>query len=202
MAARYVLAVTGASGAVYARRVLDGLRRAGAEVHLLASDHGRQVAAAEQGGIDFDALDKEFPGLTLHGNDDLFSPLASGSYPTGGMIVCPCSCNTLSAIATGRGDTLIARAAHVHLKERRTLLLCLREMPLNTIDLKNMLAASEAGAIICPASPAFYGRPTTVAELTDTVAGKILDLLGVTNDQAARWAGRPVAPGHTPRTCG
>jgi 4-hydroxy-3-polyprenylbenzoate decarboxylase len=188
MSQRIVVGVTGASGAAYARRLLDFLLHADVDVHLIVSRLGQRVAAAELGAEAL--ISPASTGkarLTRHRHDDLFSPLASGSCPTDGMIVCPCSCNTLAGIAAGLAGSLILRAAHVHLKERRPLILCVREMPLSRVDLRNMLEVTEAGAVVCPASPAFYGRPKSTDDLVDSVVGKLLDLLGVENGLAPRW---------------
>ena len=185
-----MVGVTGASGAVYARRLLEGLIQAGANIHLIVTPLGRDVANLELGGPDRTVPPVTAPAkLTHHRHDDLFSVLASGSHRTDGMVICPCSCHTLASIATGLGDALITRAAHVHLKERRPLILCTREMPLTHIDLRNMLRVSEAGGVMCPASPAFYGRPRSLDDLVDSVVGRLLDLLGIANDLAARWTG-------------
>lgn len=190
MSKNIVVGVTGASGAVYARRLLEGLARAGADIHLVVSDLGRAVADAELGdGRSLVPPLAESGRLTSHRHDDLFDTLASGSTPTDGMVVCPCSCHTLGAIAAGLGDNLITRAAHVHLKERRPLVLCVREMPFTQIDLGNMRRVGQAGAVVCAAAPAFYGQPETLDDLVDSVVGRLLDCLGVPNDMAARWRG-------------
>ncbi|MBN1343078.1 MAG: UbiX family flavin prenyltransferase [Phycisphaerae bacterium] len=180
--------VTGASGAVYARRLIGALIQAGADIHLIVSPLGRAVAASELG--DSELLTPAVAGsarLTTHRHDDLFSALASGSNRTDAMVICPCTCHTLADVAAGRGDNLITRAAHVHLKERRGLILCLREMPLAHIDLLNMIRVSEAGGIICPLCPPFYGAPKTIGDLANEVVGRVLDLLGIPNDLVARW---------------
>jgi 4-hydroxy-3-polyprenylbenzoate decarboxylase len=188
MSQRIVVGITGGSGAAYARRLLEFLLRTDVDVHLIVSPLGQKVAAAELGtDAIIDSASAEETRLTRHPHDDLFSPLASGSYPTDGMIVCPCSCHTLAGIASGLAGNLILRAAHVHLKERRPLVLCIREMPLTRIDLRNMLEVAEGGAVVCPASPAFYGRPQSIDDLVDSVVGKLLDLLGVENDLMPRF---------------
>jgi 4-hydroxy-3-polyprenylbenzoate decarboxylase len=130
--------------------------------------------------------------LFLYDVNDLGSRLASGTFRTDGMVICPCSSNTLGAIAAGLADTCITRAAAVHLKERRKLILVHREMPVSRIDLENMLRVDAAGGIICPAAPGFYGRPASVDDLVDFVAGKVLDLLGIDHDLLPRW--QPIEP--------
>lgn len=190
MSKKVTVGVTGASGSVYARRLLSALIRAGTDIHLIVSPFGRAIASSELG--DSDLLVPAVAGrarLTTYRHDDLFSPLASGSYSTDGMVICPCTSHTLAAVASGLADNLITRAAHVHLKERRTLVLLLREMPLAHIDLQNMLRVSESGGMICPASPPFYGQPKTVDDLVDATIGRVLDLLGIHNDLTVRWTG-------------
>lgn len=190
MSKKIVMAVTGASGSIYARRLLEGLSGAGAEIDLMISPLAMEVARVELGeSRQIVADDMEAERLDYHQYEDMASPVASGSYPTDGMVICPCSCHTLGSIAAGLADTLATRAAHVHLKERRPLVLCVREMPLSRIDLRNMLCISEAGGIICPASPVLYGDPKTIDDLVDSVVGRLLDLLGIANDMAVRWTG-------------
>lgn len=187
---RIVVAITGASGAAYARRVVDQLLRAGIEVHLIVSTFGRRLLRDELGITHVSAdglLGREDSRLVIHAYKDVGSLLGSGSFRTDGMIVCPCSTHTLAAIAAGLGDNLINRAAAVTLKERRRLVLVVREMPLTHIDLLNAVRLSEAGAIICPASPGFYMLPRTLEDIVDFVAGKVLDLVGVAHDLNVRW---------------
>ncbi len=185
-----VLAITGASGAAYAVRLLRAMLEADCRVHLAISPLGYRLLAEE--------MDMERPsaadlaggtgeGLHLHEFGDLASPLASGTFRTDGMVICPCSSNTLGAIASGIADSCITRAAAVHLKERRRLVLVHRETPLSRIDLENMLRVDAAGAIVCPASPGFYMRPRSVEEIVDFVAGKVLDLLGIDHPLIRRW---------------
>ena len=181
MKKEFVVGVTGASGAIYARRLLEVLCK-DARVHIIVSDVARQIAAYE--GVSFD----EFPA-TYHANDKLFASIASGSHRYDGMVVIPCSSKTLAAIANGYADNLITRTADVCLKEDRTCILVTREMPLSTIHLKNMLAAKEAGATIMPASPGFYNKPETINDLVDMVVARVLDHLGVENNLARRWSG-------------
>jgi 4-hydroxy-3-polyprenylbenzoate decarboxylase len=176
-----VVGVTGASGAIYARRLLDVLCK-DAKVHVIVSDIAAKIAAHE--GVSFEGLNAEY-----HKNDKLFASIASGSYKYDGMVVIPCSSKTLAAIANGYADNLITRTADVCLKEHRTCILVTREMPLSKIHLKNMLAAEEAGATIMPASPGFYTRPATIDDLVDMVVARVLDHLGVEHNLGQRWSG-------------
>lgn len=188
---KIVVGVTGASGAVYARRLIDCLCAANVEVHLVVSPHGRQLLREELGieGDDVRALvGSDCDTLVRHSYRDVGSPLASGSFPTDGMIICPCSGNSLAAIANGIADNLLYRAAAVTLKERRRLVLVPREMPWGRIELLNALRLTESGAVVCPASPGFYMRPTVIEDLVDFVVGKLLDLVEVPHKLNTRWA--------------
>jgi flavin prenyltransferase len=191
MGKRIVVAVTGASGAAYAKRLLECLADAGTEIHLIVSPHGRELLADELGITQ--ATPEALVGaaragsVTEHKYQDVGALPASGSFLTDGMIVCPCSSNTLAEVAGGAASNLISRAAAVHLKENRRLILLTREMPVSQIEIANMLRVSQAGGIICPASPGFYLRPTTVGELVDFVAGKLCDLVGVQHSLNTRW---------------
>jgi flavin prenyltransferase len=185
-----ILAMTGASGGPYAVRLLDCLEAAGVRVHLMASPMGRQLLDDECGIKSFDVpalIGRPSDRVTLYNFRDVGCRLASGSYLTAGMVICPCSSNTLGSIASGLGNNLITRAAQVTLKESRRLVLVHREMPLGAIDLENMQRLQRAGAIICPAAPGFYLLPKKVSDLVDFVVGKVLDLLGVTHDLKTRW---------------
>lgn len=196
---RIVAALTGASGAIYALRLVKALAETGATIDLIAS-HAALLVAEEELGLSptqfqetLAALCQPGPGARLHIHDveDFTAAPASGSCPIDAMVVVPCSMATLAAIATGCGTNLIHRAADVTLKERRPLILVPREMPLSLIHLKNMTAATEAGATILPASPAFYSRPETIEALADTVVARILDHIGVTpaRELIRRWGG-------------
>ncbi len=190
-------AVTGASGGPYALRLLDVLEAAGEHVHLIVSPHGRRLLAEECGVTALSAdglLGRASDRLILHGFQDLAAPPASGSFLTAGMVICPCSSNTLGTVASGLGDNLVARAAQVTLKEGRRLVLVHREMPINGLDLENMLRLQRAGAVICPAAPGFYMQPRSIADLVDFVVGKVLDLLGVPHGLNTRWPGPPPVP--------
>ena len=198
-----VLAMTGASGAPYAVRLLEVLIRQGQVVHLVVSDAGKTVIRHETGM----ALSKRRePGcwgewaevaaadgqLVWHDQRDFLTPIASGSFLTAGMIVCPCSGSTLSAVATGVGHNLVHRAAEVHLKERRPLVLVTRETPLSLVAIRNMAAATEAGATVLPASPGWYHRVAEPSDLVDFIVARILDQLAVPHRLCERWEGGDV----------
>ena len=192
---RIVVAITGASGAIYAARLVQLLVAANVETHLCVSPLGQRLLRDELGmeGVDLPALagvegDTAPPHLVYHHHKDVGATLASGSFRHDGMIVCPCSSNTLSAVAHGSAANLIHRAAHVTLKERRRLVLVHRESPLSLVDIRNMAAATEAGAIVAPANPGYYMLPRTIEDLADFVVGRCLDLVGVEHDLNIRWA--------------
>ena len=192
-----VTAITGASGALYAQRFITGLVAAGVRVHLVVSPLGRRLLHDELGmeTIDLSALAGTAEHtITLYNYNDVGAKLASGSFLNDGMVVVPCSSNTLAEIAHGLGDNLISRAAAVALKERRRLVLCHREMPLSPIDVNNYKVLTDAGAIIAPANPGLYLNPTTVGEIADFVAGKLMDLMGVTHSLETRWDPRGASP--------
>ncbi len=192
-----VVGVTGASGAVYARKALELLEadeRVG-RVHLVISEAGQRLLAMELGIVaaDLKRLPQQLvPGakkIDLLPNKDIGAAIASGSYPLDGMIVVPCTTGALAAIATGMSDDLIARAADVALKERRRLVLCVRETPLSRIHLENMLRADAAGAVVMPAVPAFYFAPETIDDLVTQYVCRVLEQLGLPQPQAYRWQG-------------
>lgn len=187
---RMVVGICGASGAIYARRLLDVLETTDTEIHVVVTEPGRQLLADECGITELTAeaiIGRGSEKIVFHENTNLYSPLASGSFLTGAMTICPCSSHTLAALAVGLGDTLLLRSAYVTLKQRRRLVLVHREIPLTEIDLENMLRITRAGGIILPASPSFYLEPETIADLVDTVVGRLLDLLGVPHDLPIRW---------------
>lgn len=194
---RIVVGITGASGAGYARRLLCCLCEAGVDLHLVVTPHGKQLLHDE---LDLTQITVETllghssDRLTIHAYRDLGAVIASGSFTTDGMIVCPCSSNTLGALASGLADNLLTRSAAVTLKEARRLIIVPREMPFSQIDLGNALRLSKAGAIICPASPGFYLRPQSIEELVDFVVGKLLDLMGIPHELNTRWVGRSELP--------
>ena len=196
MTERLIVAICGASGSIYALRLLRELLARPLEVHVIASPAGRQVMSHELGyeGNLPALLEKTFgsgrdPGAFLveHRAETFFAPPASGSFKHAGMVVVPCSMKTLAAIAAGVADNLVTRAADVCLKERRPLILVPRETPLSTIHLENMLRAARAGALILPPAPAFYHGPKTIENLVDFVVARILDHLGISHRLVGEW---------------
>ena len=185
-----VTAITGASGALYAQRFIQGLVAAGVQVHLIVSPLGRRLLHEELGleTVDLAALAaSQHHTITLYNYNDVGCKLASGSFLHDGMAIVPCSSNTLAEVAHGLGNNLVSRAAAVTLKERRRLLLAHREMPLSPIDINNYKTLADAGVVLAPCNPGFYLNPTTVAEVVDFVAGKLLDLIGVPHVFDTRW---------------
>ena len=183
---KIVVGVTGGSGAVYALALLRQLRILGCETHLVVSRMGAYVMEHEC-GVSLEEL-RTFADR-FYEDDDLAAPISGGSFRTFGMAVVPCSMKTLASIAGGFSESLLTRAADVTLKERRRLVLVTRESPLSVIHLENMLAATRAGAVVMPASPGFYHRPESVAELVVSFSGRILDALGVEHSLTRRWEG-------------
>jgi flavin prenyltransferase len=196
-----VVAMTGASGSPYAVRLLEVLLRAGRTVHFTASPAAVEVFERELGRkLELDparfdpklvlgdsARDLDLSKLHYHHYRDFSAGIASGSFLTGGMVICPCSMGTLAAIAHGISENLIHRAADVHLKERRKIILVPRETPLGLVQLRNMVSITEAGAVVLPAMPAFYTRPQSIQDMVDFVVGRICDQLGVENRLLERW---------------
>ena len=186
-----VLAFTGASGAPYGVRLLEVLASRREPVWLVTSSHGLRLLQEECGIDSLDALKAatggDWTSVTPFPDGDRGALPASGSRPTRGMVICPCSMGTVAAIATGTSRSLVERAADVTLKERRRLILVPRETPLSLVHLRNLVAVTEAGAVVLPAAPGFYHRPTRVAELVDFVVQRILDHLGLDIAIAPRW---------------
>ncbi|HML16654.1 MAG TPA: UbiX family flavin prenyltransferase [Bryobacteraceae bacterium] len=184
---RVIVGVTGASGSVYGWRLLEKLSaRDDAEVHLIISRSGERTAYLEMGksAADFRALaDCSYPV------EDVGCRLASGSFPTAAMVIAPCSIHTMSAIAAGISSNLMVRAADVTLKERRKLVLMVRESPLHLGHLRSMTALAEMGAILAPPVPAFYHHPQTLAEIVEHTVDRVLDLIGLASEDAQRWDG-------------
>lgn len=187
------LAITGASGAPYAVRLLDVLARAHVPVDLIVSSHGWRLLETESGIADEAALraatGDDWASVMLHPDGDRGARPASGSYRSAGMVICPCSMGTVSAIAQGSSRSLVERAADVALKERRKLILVPRETPLSLVHLRNLVAVTEAGAVVIPAAPGFYHRPSTIDELVDFIVQRVIDQLGLEIDIAPRWEG-------------
>lgn len=196
------LAITGASGAPYALRLLEALLKAGKTVYLMVSAPAQVVLATE--------TDLEVPGrpeamqafftehfgaepgqLQVFGRDQWMAPVASGSNAPRSMVICPCSTSTLSSVATGASNSLMERAADVMLKERRQLIMVVREMPFSAIHLEHMLKLSQMGVTIMPASPGFYHHPQSVEDMVDFVVARVLDHLGVEQQLAPRWGEAP-----------
>jgi flavin prenyltransferase len=194
----FVVGISGASGAVYATRLLEALVELGHRVHLTISPAGQTVLKQEL-ALDVDleqfepaSLQLLVPGthlqrITYHHDADYLSPIASGSALSSGMVICPCSGGTLSAVAHGASTNLLQRAAEVHLKERRKLILVPRETPVSLVCLDNMKRACEAGAIVLPASPGWYQGVQTVRDLVDFIVARILDQLDVPHELSRRW---------------
>jgi 4-hydroxy-3-polyprenylbenzoate decarboxylase len=195
-----VIAITGASGAVYATRTMAALLERGSHVELVVSDYGRRLLRDELG--DAASVDKLAEYLattygdrirsgtyTLHSNKDLGAKIASGSQDCEAMVIVPCSMKTLAGVAHGLSRNLVERAADVMLKERRPLIIVPRETPMSLPQLRNMVLCAEAGAMMMPAMPAFYQMPKTLDDLADFMAGKILGALGITHELYPRWKG-------------
>lgn len=184
---RFVVAITGATGAVYGVRLLQRLGACpGVETHLVISDAATLTLHQEVG---LQRKDVEALAHVVHKNREIGASIASGSFQTDGMVIAPCSMKTLAAVAHGLSDNLITRAADVILKERRRLIMMVRETPFNLAHLRNMTAVTEMGGIVFPPLPSFYNRPATIDEMVDHTVARVLDLLGVDNTLAPRWAG-------------
>ena len=184
--ARVVVGITGATGAVYALRLLQRLKAAGRETHLVASAAG-VLNAHHELGLDRKAL--EALADVAYNPADVGAAIASGSFATDAMIVAPCSMKTLASVAHGLSDNLLTRAADVTLKERRRLVLMVRETPLNLAHLRNMTAVTEMGGVIFPPLPAFYHRPQTIDELVDDTVERVLALIGIESAAPKAWSG-------------
>jgi len=201
----FVVGITGASGAVYSIRLLDQLLTLGSTVHLIVTDYGKRLLADELNitSISLKTLcphlasfdqdnqhaDHYAARLIIHPNKDVGALPATGSFLHDGMVIIPCSSTSMGAIATGAGSNLLTRAAAVTLKERRPLIVCHRETPLNLIDINNMQTLTQAGAIIAPCNPGLYLNPQSINDLVDFITGKALDLLNVPHNLNTRWQG-------------
>lgn len=184
---RIVVGITGATGAIFGVRLLQALRAAEIETHLVLSKWGLQTIEHETGltGPELTSL-----ASVVHGSGNMAATISSGSFQTEGMIVAPCTMKTLGAIAQGYGDNLVQRAADVVLKERRKLVLVARETPLSEIHLENMLKLSRMGVTILPPMPAFYNKPQSIDDIVDHIVARVLDQFGIDAEFAKRWDGQ------------
>lgn len=186
---RLIIAITGASGVSYGLRLLQVLQAVpDIEIHMVMSDAGKLNLKHE---LDISLAEFEALADVVHAVSDIGAMIASGSFQSSGMVVVPCSMRTLAAVAHGLSDNLITRAADVMLKERRRLILMVREAPLNLAHLRNMTSVTEMGGIIYPPSPAFYHRPQSIADIIDHAISRVIDLLEIPQSQAVRWNGLP-----------
>jgi flavin prenyltransferase len=184
---RLIVGITGATGAIFGVRLLQALRAADVESHLVLSKWGQQTVEHET-SLSLEQL-RELASV-VHGAGNMASTISSGSFLTDGMVIAPCSVRTLAAIASGNGENLVHRAADVVLKERRRLVLVVRETPLSEIHLENMLKLARIGATILPPMPAFYNEPQTVDDIVDHIVARVLDQFGIPAEFAKRWDGR------------
>lgn len=188
---RLIVGISGASGAVYGVRLLELLKDTEIETHLIMSRSAQVTLAFE---TDFKVADVEALADVVHPNQDIGAACSSGSFKTMGMVIAPCSIKTMSEIATGTTANLLSRAADVALKERRRVVLMLRETPLHIGHIRTMAAVTEAGAIVYPPVPAFYSRPASLAEMVDHTLGRVLDLFDVDLGVVQRWTGEKTRP--------
>ena len=189
---RIIVAITGATGATYGVQLLKRLHAMpGVESHLVISDAATLTLHQEVG---LQRRDAESLADVVHRNRDIGAAIASGSFQSDGMVIAPCSMKTLAAVAHGLSDNLVTRAADVMLKERRRLVLMVRETPFNLAHLRNMTAVTEMGGIVFPPLPSFYHRPATIEEMVDHTIDRVIDLLGLENAHAPRWGGMKNAP--------
>lgn len=186
MKKRLIVAITGASGTIYGVRILEALRGLNVESHLVMSDSAKLTMAAE---TDYKPTQIEALADFVHSAKNIGASISSGSFHTMGMVIAPCSIRTLSEIATGVTSSLVSRAADVILKERRHLVLLVRETPLHAGHLRSMTQVTEYGAIVMPPVPAFYARPTTLDEMVNHTVGRCLDLFDLDNNMVKRWDG-------------
>jgi flavin prenyltransferase len=192
-----LVGITGASGAIYGVRLLELLRSCNVETHLVVSRAAQITLAYE---TNFKLADIERLASVVYSNDDIGAACSSGSFPTRGMVVAPCSIKTMSEIATGNTANLISRAADVVLKERRRLVLMLRETPLHIGHIRNMATVTEAGGIIYPPVPAFYALPNSIEEMVDHTLARVLDLFEIDTGLTRRWTGKRERPKNREKT--
>jgi 4-hydroxy-3-polyprenylbenzoate decarboxylase len=194
MKKRIIVGISGASGAIYSVKLIETLVTCATQVHVVISEIGAKVFAHELNirqedipGFFTRMHGKTEGGIIIHDSNDMFAPIASGSFPAAAMVIIPCSMKTLAAVAAGYTSNLLERAADVTLKERRPLILVTRETPLGRVHLKNMIAAHDAGATIMPASPGFYHHPQSIDDLTAFITGRILNHLKIDNSCSPAW---------------
>ncbi len=185
----YIVGITGASGAIYAHRLMRHLKELNLEVHLVITEHGKQVVAFEGQQELFNLAAK------VYRNDDMFASIASGSFRHRGMIILPCTMASLGKIANGIGDNLLTRTADVCLKERRKLIVVPRETPMHAVHFQNQKTLSDLGAVVLPANPSFYLKPQTIDDLVDTVLARVLDHLDLDHPVSRRWRDMGQQPG-------
>jgi len=182
---KLIVAITGASGVVYGKRLLEELKKSNVETHLVISEAAKKIIKLE---LDTSVNSIEKLATHVHENDDWSSPIVSGSYRTDGLVIVPCSMKTLAGAANGFAENAVLRAADVMIKEKRKLIVVPRETPVNCIHLKNMLELSQQGVYVVPAMPAFYHKPETIDDIVDFVVGRILDVLGIDHHLYKRWS--------------
>jgi 4-hydroxy-3-polyprenylbenzoate decarboxylase len=188
---RIIVGITGATGAIFGVRLLQALHTAKIESHLVLSKWGQQTIEHETG---LSLTQLRDLATVVHGAGNMASTISSGSFLTDGMVIAPCSVRTLAAVASGNGENLVHRAADVVLKERRKLVLVVRETPLSEIHLENMLKLARIGATILPPMPAFYNKPQTIDDIVDHVVARVLDQFGIPAEFAKRWDGQMTRP--------
>ena len=186
MVKRLIVGITGATGAVYGVRLLEALKQAGVETHLVLSNWGARTIEHEMG---LQLADLQERAAVVHGTGNMAATISSGSFRTDGMIIAPCSMRTAAAIAHGNGDNLVHRAADVVLKERRRLVLVARETPLSEIHLENLLKLARIGVTVLPPMPAFYNKPDTLDDIVNHTVARVLDQFGIDAAFARRWDG-------------
>jgi len=182
---KLIIGITGASGVIYGKRLLEELHNNQVETHLVISQAAKEIIKHE---LEISEKNLEKLANQVHEIDDWSSPIVSGSFKTDGMVIVPCSMKTLAGIASGFAENVILRAADVALKERRNLIIVPRETPLNIIHLRNMLDLAKQGVIIIPAMPAYYHKPKNINDVIDFVVGRVLDQLGIENSLYKRWS--------------
>lgn len=193
--ARYIIALTGASGIIYGLRLTGELLQREHEVHLVVSEPGELVLRQEMQWPQFDCLEEAIRGhlppgkLYYYENSDIAAPIASGSFITDGMVIVPCTMSTVAAVAQGISSSLIGRSADVMLKEKKPLIIVPRETPLSVVHLRNMLLLAEMGVAVVPAMPAFYHQPQSIDDMVNFMVGKVLDIMRIPNDVFARYKG-------------